>query len=157
MDRRFVVTERSFTLRSQEEETRLRELARRAPDQVVLVEDDRELRRRLAFSLRLDGHHVIEARGGAEALEILGSLIFSSSEPRRPTVVVSSLRLPHFSGLEILEAVHLTGRHIPVILLGDPEDEAERRHARELGAARLMSEPTDTDALRRAVRTVLPS
>jgi CheY-like chemotaxis protein len=154
-DRRLVVTERTFTLRSREEDDRLRELARRAPDQVVLVEDDGERRRRLAYSLRMDGHHVIEARGGAEALEVLGSLIFAAGGPRRPTVVVTSLRLPHFSGLEILEAVRLTGRHIPVILLGDPEDEDERQ-AQELGAARLMREPADTDAVRDAVRTVLP-
>jgi CheY-like chemotaxis protein len=157
MPHRVVVTQRRFSLRSRREEAALDELARRARSQVVLVDDDGEVRRALAFALRRDGHHVIEACSGGEALEILGSLLLEGGAARRPTLVISKVRLPHFSGLEILEAVRLTTGRIPVILTQALGDEATHEAARALGAARVIDEGADVDALRGAVQSALPA
>jgi len=157
MRRHYVVTRRDFTLRSAEEERRLEDLERNARVQVLLVEDDAELRAFLTRVLRHEGHHVIEAGSGAVALELLGELIFAPEAERRPTVVLSDVRLPHFSGLEILEAVQLTTRRIPVILMSAFGTERLHQLARGLGAAQVLDKPFEMDALRAAVRAALPA
>lgn len=157
MTERHVITRRTFTLRSAEEVARLAELERSAAAQVLLIEDDAEMRAMLARELRRDGHHVIEAGSGAVALEILGDLVFGSAAERRPTIVLSDVRLPHFSGIEILEAVQLTTRRIPVILMTAFGSERLHQLARGLGATQVLDKPFEMDALRDAVRAATPA
>lgn len=157
MSKRHPITRRSFTLRSPEEEQRLDDLERDARTQVLLIEDDAEMRAMLARELRRDGHHVIEVGSGSVALEILGDLVFAPAAQRRPTVVLSDVRLPHFSGLEILEAVQLTTRRIPVILMSAFGTDRLHQLAHGLGAAVVLDKPFEMDALRDAVRSAIPA
>lgn len=125
--------------------------------QLLLVEDDLEMRLMLASALRRDGYTVIEAGNGDDALEWLGPGVLEGEPERLPDVVVSDIRLPYFSGLDIAEGLQLSRKQVPVILItgfGDPETHAE---ALRIGAHCVLDKPFDLDDLRAAIRLALLS
>jgi DNA-binding response OmpR family regulator len=124
---------------------------------ILLVEDDEEMRRMLARVLRRDGYAVVEARNGSEALEELGTVILDRRRRRTggPALLITDVRLPGFSGLEILEGLRLAALPLPAILItafGDAETHAS---AYRLGATYVLDKPFDVDELRAAVQLAL--
>ena len=122
---------------------------------VLLVEDDRDMREMLAAALRRSGHQVVEAADGDEALTWLGPGVLEGDLERVPSVIVSDIRLPDFSGFDILEGMQLASHPVPVILItafGDAETHAA---ARLLGAKRVIDKPFDTRVLLAAVSSVM--
>ncbi|AUX42342.1 transcriptional regulator [Sorangium cellulosum] len=123
-----------------------------APLRVLLAEDDRELRRLLASALRRDGYEVLEARDGNHLLELMGEALVSGGAP--PDVVVSDIRMPGKSGLELLSGLRRDDWTTPVVLItafGDPETHAE---AYRLGADVVLDKPLDVDDLLVVVHTL---
>jgi DNA-binding response OmpR family regulator len=127
---------------------------RRRPT-LLLIEDDTEMRRMLAAALRRDGHFVVEAANGDDAFDWLGPGVLDGDLERVPDLVVSDIRLPYFTGLEILESLQVSTRRIPVILItGFPDRETYAR-ASELGAECVLEKPFDLGELRAAVHLAL--
>jgi DNA-binding NtrC family response regulator len=115
---------------------------------IVVAEDDDELRHLLAHRLRRAGAAVIEARTGLELVELLSPPMTGGPVAARPRaeLVISDLRMPGLTGLEVVALVRSVDWALPVILMtgfGDAEAHAE---ARRLGAA-LYDKPVDLDAL----------
>jgi DNA-binding response OmpR family regulator len=124
---------------------------------ILLVEDDTELRHMVADWLRREGHEVVEARDGDEALGYLGPAVLQGRRSDAPALVVSDIRLPFFSGLEILEGLSVVTPRIPVILITAFGDEETHREAYQLGARWVLDKPFDLGELRTAVRAALPA
>jgi len=76
---------------------------------ILLADDDVNLRRVLEFQLTEAGYKVLTARDGAEALEIFTINDFDC--------VVTDLRMPKLSGLELLEKIKAGGAEVPVIVI----------------------------------------
>ena len=73
----------------------------RHPERVVLVVDDEESVRRITARILIDaGFRVLEARGGAEALSLLGQL-----GPLVVWLVVSDIVMPEMSGRELAATI----------------------------------------------------
>jgi CheY-like chemotaxis protein len=71
--------------------------------------------------LRELGHGVVEASGGAEALEKLqGGL--------RVDVVVTDYKMPRMDGAELARRVHRSQPHLPVLLITGYSGQAEDTH-----------------------------
>jgi DNA-binding response OmpR family regulator len=118
---------------------------------VLLVEDDAELRRLIAGTLRRDGYQVVECANGDAAFDWLGDGVFDGYYERLPELIVSDVRLPYFDGFEILEAMREALARVPVILItGFPDDELYRR-ALALGARNVLAKPFELEDLRAAV------
>jgi DNA-binding response OmpR family regulator len=122
---------------------------------ILLIEDDTEMRRLLERVLARDGYQVVAVEDGDQALDWLGLCLFDGSLENVPTLIVSDVRLPHFSGLELLEGLLGAVAEIPVILITGFPSEETYAEAFELGAARVLAKPFDLDELRLAVFTVL--
>jgi DNA-binding NtrC family response regulator len=122
---------------------------------ILLIEDDTEMRRLLERTLVRDGYHVVAVGDGDQALDWLGLCLFDGSLEHVPALIVSDIRLPHFSGLELLEGLLCAVPEIPVILITGFPSEETYVEAFELGAARVLAKPFELDALRFAVSTVL--
>lgn len=122
---------------------------------VMLVEDDEDMRRFLAHALRKDGFCVVEVANGDDALDQLGPWALEGRLEFAPDVIVSDVRLPYYSGLEILEAVEAAADIVPVILMTAFPDDDTLNRARALGAECVLSKPFDLSELRLAVRRVL--
>jgi len=122
---------------------------------ILLVEDDFELRSILAGALRRHGYVVVEAAHGDEALEWMGPGVLDGAAERLPALVVSDIRMPYFSGLEILQCVQLTRRVVPVILITGFGDSDTHALAHALGASCVLDKPFDVEDLLGAVRGIL--
>jgi len=118
---------------------------------VLLVEDHLEMRRLLASVLRADGHVVVEASDGLEALNpLLG-------RPGDPEIdlVVTDVRMPGCTGLDLLAFVRLEKPLMPVVLITGFGDIATHTEARRLGATAIFDKPFDLYAFRDLVRNLL--
>ena len=122
---------------------------------ILLVEDDPAMRRLLATALRRDRHRVVEVSNGDDALDWLGPGVLDGWLEQLPDLVISDVRLPYFSGLEILEGLQVASDRIPVILITGFPDEETLARARELGAYCVLEKPFELDAFREAVRGAL--
>ena len=123
---------------------------------ILLVEDDDEMRHLLAAALRRDGHEIVEASDGTEAVGYLYPLVFHGSAAAPPDLIITDIRMPGWTGIRILEMVRGGRVPTPVILItafGAAETHAE---ARRLGAAAVFDKPFDVDELRAAVLKIAP-
>jgi DNA-binding response OmpR family regulator len=130
-------------------------IRRTARPTVLLIEDDTEMREMLTWVLRRDGFIVIEAANGDDALEWLGIGLLEGQPSHLPSLIVSDIRLPYFSGLEILEGVSISPQRIPVILITGFGDTETHELASELGAACVLDKPFPVEALLEAAHAAL--
>ncbi|WP_294282561.1 sigma-54 dependent transcriptional regulator [uncultured Sphingomonas sp.] len=110
---------------------------------VALVDDDDDLRAATAQWLSLAGFTVDSFAAAPPALDALGA--------DYPGVVVSDIRMPIMSGLELFATLHARDPALPVILVTGHADVATAVGALKAGAWDFLSKPCDPDALVAAV------
>lgn len=122
------------------------------PPRVLVVEDDPDIRRLVVHALRRDGYEVHEAEDGHELLvDVTSPNAHAGTEV---DLIISDVRMPICTGLQMLEALRNASWTVPVILMtafGDPET---RKSADELGAV-IFNKPFSLDDLRTAVVNLL--
>ena len=115
---------------------------------ILVVDDEPAFRLFVSTVLRDAGYEVRAAQNGAEALTLLGARHFH--------LVLTDLKMPDVSGIEILEAVRRDSPETPVILItafGTIESAVE---ATRKGAADYLLKPLkDPEELRRVVGRAL--
>jgi len=129
-------------------DTRFGKKKNRLPTRVLLAEDDDEMHRLLYEAFVYDGYDVLDVGSG---LELFDSLRRSRKQGRYSSIVVSDIRMPGMSGLDVLKRIRESGSTTPVILITAFEDEETVNAASQLGATALFSKPFDIDDLRTAV------
>ena len=95
---------------------------------ILIVEDDAELLQSLSNMLSQDKFEVIEAKNGAEGLEIaLGS---------KPDLILLDILMPVMDGLTMLKKLKMNDavKNIPVIILTNLSDTEKIAEAMESGA-----------------------
>ena len=122
---------------------------------ILLVEDDDEMREMLVTALRRDGYVVVEAADGDDALEWLGLGALEGEPSRWPDLLVSDIRLPFFSGLDIIEGLSLARRSLPIVMITGFGDAETHARALEFGATCVLDKPFDLNDFRHAVRAAL--
>jgi DNA-binding NtrC family response regulator len=115
---------------------------------VLVVEDDDDMRQVLLEGLEADGHTV---RGCGRIDEALQTL-----ESEGPfDVLITDVRLPGGSGLELLSVLHGRCSHVPArIVITGFGNEDLHESAEALGALAVFDKPFDVDDLRTAVFNV---
>jgi len=95
---------------------------------ILLVEDDRHLRRACAESLRRSGCTVIAAADGAEGLRAAGK--------ETPDLILLDVLLPRLSGLEVLREIKSdpATRDIPVLVISNSSKPQDIEELMRLGA-----------------------
>ena len=123
------------------------------PPRIILAEDDPDMRSVLAEVLRKDGYLVQEAEDGGRLL------VRVTARYLHPEVdvdlIISDIRMPVCTGLQILSGLRDTHWRVPVILMTAFGDDQTRAHAELLGAV-LFDKPFPIDDLRTAVRNLVP-
>ncbi len=109
------------------------------PARVLLAEDDPDLSATLRAVLEEQGYEVLAATNGSETLAILSGV--AKHALPRPHVIVSDIRMPGLSGLELLRAVRLAEWPTPVVLMTAFPDGRVRDRASWLGAFALLEKP----------------
>ncbi len=115
---------------------------------ILVVDDEPAMRLLVTSVLKDEGHDVTAAASGEEALQLVGRHHYH--------VVITDLRMPGMSGLQVLEAVRRDDPDTAVILLtafGTVEGAVE---AMRKGASHYLLKPlANPDELRLAVRRVI--
>jgi len=99
-----------------------------APVRVLLVEDDRFLRKAAEVMLRRQGFTVSVAEDGQAGLE--------TAREQRPDAILCDLIMPRMQGLEVIEALKADARTsaIPVLVMSNLGQEGDVQRALAAGA-----------------------
>lgn len=116
------------------------------PD-VLIVDDEPQLRNVVASYLEREGFAVRSAADGREALAELAA--------KRPDALLLDLMLPHVDGLEVLQRLRAGGDEVPVIVVSARGTEPHRVAGLELGADDYVAKPASPREIAARVRAVL--
>ena len=112
---------------------------------VVLVEDEDLIRRGLMFKMDWTSVDCVvagEASGGAEGLRLIEEL--------RPDIVITDVRMPDMSGLDMLRVSMPAFGHAAIIISGYSEFDYARE-AIHLGVTEYLLKPVDFDELKLSI------
>ena len=115
--------------------------------QVLVVDDEPNLRRVLAAILLRDGYDVHEADNGESALEFL--------REHHLDLVITDLRMPRVDGMELLRQVQRIDVQLPVVMLTAHGTVDNAVEALKLGAIDYLTKPFDQSEIRNVVRKAL--
>ena len=119
---------------------------------VFVIDDDLSVLRSLRRLLTSAGYHVVACESAREFLAL--------GELPRPSCLVTDVRMPGMTGLDLQDALRVAGRSLPMILSSGAADFATEARARAGGAVAFLSKPFDPDhlfaALEDAIRLDMP-
>jgi len=116
------------------------------PDMKVLViEDNADLRDYLRQALKLEGHEVLSARNGKEALSMLDGKAFDA--------VVTDLFMPEMDGIETIAALRRRLPDARVIAISGRPGVDYLTVARELGVKHTLRKPFEIEELLQALNS----
>lgn len=114
---------------------------------VLVVDDEASLRMTLAANLELDGFEVVEAESGPDALARAREQAFD--------VVVTDIRMPGMSGVELFRQLRRLRPGMPVLLMTAFAIENLVRDALREGAHMVVAKPFDPERLSRSLRRAI--
>jgi two-component system, OmpR family, phosphate regulon response regulator PhoB len=116
---------------------------------VLVVEDEDALATLLKYNLDKEGHRVVVASDGEEALMLI--------DERQPDLVVLDWMLPKVSGIEVCRRLRAKAetRNLPVIMLTARGEESDRVRGLDTGADDYIVKPFSMSELAARVRAVL--
>ncbi len=114
---------------------------------ILIVDDEATIRASLVESLTREGYEITAAETGEEALAKCHSTKFD--------LVITDLKLPGVSGLEILQALRNQGNGTPVILMTAYGDVDTAVSAMRLGAYNFIPKPFKLGTMKTQVRAAL--
>ena len=113
---------------------------------ILLVEDDPSVREAVTMALEGDGHRVITAATGDQAIE--------RWRQHRPELILLDVMLPGKDGFEVCRAVRAHD-HVPIIMLTARSDAIDVVVGLESGADDYVTKPFETRVLLARVKAVL--
>ena len=118
---------------------------------ILVVDDEADIRELVRINLEIDGHDVITAADGAEALE------YAVGE--HPDLVVLDVMMPEVDGWEVLSRLKTAPdplvAEIPIIMLTAKSDDLDRIRGGIEGALRYLTKPFSPAELRAEIAKAL--
>jgi PAS domain S-box-containing protein len=106
---------------------------------ILVVDDDASVRRTLAALLRASGHEVVEAEGGAAALDCLGTTSVD--------LVLTDLGMPDVTGWDVARAAKARHPDLPVVLLTGWGDQVGAEASSVTSVDRVLTKPLPRGAV----------
>ena len=114
------------------------------PNVVAIVDDDKQVR---------DSLHDLMESAGFRSLEFASAEEFLNSSEREHTAcLITDIRMPGISGLELQSKLKQEHYRIPIIFITAQGDEKMRMQALRAGAVRFLTKPFDDEVLLEGVR-----
>ncbi len=116
---------------------------------ILIAEDEPDIRELVALILELDGHEVIQARDGQEAVE--------KAHAEQPDLILMDVRMPRMTGYEACETLKAdpATQHIPVVFLSAKGQAGEVEAGYRAGAVAYLIKPFDAEELLSQVKAIL--
>jgi two-component system OmpR family response regulator len=115
-------------------------------NKVLLVEDDRTLLDVLKYNLTKEGHDVITASDGVEALDV--------ARDNKPDLIVLDVMLPKLDGFEVCRILRRE-MTVPILMLTAKASETDKVVGLELGADDYMTKPFSMREFLARIRAML--
>ena len=116
-------------------------------ERILIVDDEAAIRESLEEALRTDGYDVAGAETGEAALAMLHNESYD--------LVVTDLKMPGVSGLELLQALRNQGKETPVIMMTAYGDVDTAVESMRLGAYDFIQKPFKLGTMKSQVRAAL--
>lgn len=116
------------------------------PPRILLIEDEREIRRFVKAALEAEGYRMFEAETQARGLIEAGT--------RKPELLILDLGLPDGDGMDIIRDVR-TWSSMPIIVLSARVEEDDKVRALDAGADDYLTKPFGVAELLARVRAAL--
>ena len=113
---------------------------------ILLIEDERQMRRFLRVTLQSEAYGVLEAETAADGL--------TQAATRNPDVVLLDLGLPDMDGLEVIERLR-DWSAVPIIVISAREQEGDKIKALDKGADDYLTKPFGAGELLARIRAAL--
>jgi len=116
---------------------------------VLIVEDEKDIRQLVIYTLQYAGYQVIAAVNGEEAVAL--------TQQEQPDLILMDVRMPRMDGYQAAQLIkndEIT-RHIPIVFLSAKGQESEVEHGFEVGAEDYMIKPFSPTELIDRIRSVL--
>ena len=117
------------------------------PDNILIVDDDADIRELLTQYLRKQGLVATAVADGRQMRTFLAS--------HRADLIVLDLMLPGTDGLTLCRDLRASAQHIPILMLTARGDEADRILGLEMGADDYLAKPFAARELLARIRAVL--
>ena len=118
--------------------------------QILVVEDEADIRELLSLLILRQGHTVKQCSSGVQALEVL------TSQFSRPfDLVILDWMLPDLSGIEVLQALRKQGSTMPVLMVTAKADPESIVQGLESGADDYVTKPFDPTVLMARIKALL--
>jgi len=114
--------------------------------QILVVDDDTQIRRVLSTSLSAQGYAIRCASDGLEALQTM--------QGWHPDLVITDLAMPEMGGVELCQRIRNSSQ-VPIIVLSVREQEREKVEALDAGADDYITKPFRPNELLARVRAQL--
>jgi two-component system response regulator MprA len=115
--------------------------------QVLVVDDDPQLREALTRALELDDYRVTTASNGVKALEAVTS--------HRPDVMVLDVMMPYVGGLDVCRTLRSRKDKLPILVLTARDEVGDRVAGLDAGADDYLTKPFALEELRARLRALL--
>jgi two-component system, OmpR family, KDP operon response regulator KdpE len=115
--------------------------------QILLIEDDPQIRRFLRTTLGAEGYRLHEARTAADGLQ--------QAEARPPDVILLDLELPDSDGVEVIREIRQWNRNVPIIVVSVRGRERDKISTLDEGADDYVSKPFAIGELLARLRVAL--
>lgn len=106
---------------------------------ILVVDDEKYIREGLCAALSMDGYEALEAEDGAQAWDVINKTPVD--------LVITDLRMPKMSGMDLLKRIYTTYPTIPVIVLTGHGTIEEAVDAMQNGAVDFLTKPVNLDHL----------
>ena len=113
---------------------------------ILVVDDEREIRRCLELSLEDKGYTVLAAESGEKALDLL--------KQGSADVAIVDLLLPGIDGIELTKSIRQRST-LPIIILSAIGDDKKKVEALEMGADDYVTKPFSIEEVVARIRSVL--
>ena len=113
---------------------------------VLVVDDEKQIRRMLRVALEAYGYNIGEASSGREGL--------SQASIFHPDLIILDLGLPDLDGIEVIQRLR-EWTHIPIIVLSVREHEDDKIKALDAGADDYVTKPFSMGELLARLRVAL--
>ena len=119
------------------------------PKEILIVEDEPGVVVAIQFLMEQQGHHVLVAERGEDALDLIYKY--------KPDLVLLDIMLPGISGWEVCEIIRLNPdcRNIKIAFLTARGDEAEIARGLALGADAYITKPFSNEQLMAKINALL--
>lgn len=118
---------------------------------ILVAEDERDIRELIVFTLTFAGHTVIQAANGVEALEL------AQAAAVKPDLIMMDVRMPRMTGYEACRQLKSVPglRDIPVVFLSAKGQDEEIQNGIAAGAVAYILKPFAPDELNRRIAEIL--